>query len=132
MEVFVFTPDGHGPHPGLVLAQHIPVGHTGIENDTFTLEAAARFCKHGYTVAVPFIFHWWPKDVDIEVKREQSRDDRMVADVEAAFHLLSHRPTVDKKSYRHSGSLLGGSRCLVSCLPYQQFESLRDLLWWQN
>ena len=108
MEVFVFTPDGHGPHPGLVLAQHIPVGHTGIENDTFTLEAAARFCKHGYTVAVPFIFHWWPKDVDIEVKREQSRDDRMVADVEAAFHLLSHRPTVDKNRIGIVGHCWGG------------------------
>jgi hypothetical protein len=32
MEVFVFSPEGQGPHPALVLAQHIPVGHTGIEN----------------------------------------------------------------------------------------------------
>ena len=33
MEVFLFEPEGPGPHPGLVLCQHIPVGHTGVEND---------------------------------------------------------------------------------------------------
>ena len=31
MEVFFFLPDGPGPHPGIILAQHIPVGHTGIK-----------------------------------------------------------------------------------------------------
>ena len=29
MEIFVFHPEGEGPHPGIVLAQHLPVGHTG-------------------------------------------------------------------------------------------------------
>ncbi|MEJ2088873.1 MAG: hypothetical protein P8Y69_10460, partial [Gammaproteobacteria bacterium] len=72
MEIFLFHPEGVGPHPGLVMAQHIPVGHTGIENDTFTLEAAARFARAGLVVAVPFIFHWWPKDADIQLKRDES------------------------------------------------------------
>ena len=48
MEVFMFKPEGEGPHPGLVLAQHIPVGHTGIENDTFTLKTAERFSENGF------------------------------------------------------------------------------------
>ena len=108
MEVFVFRPEGQGSHPGLVLAQHIPVGHTGIENDTFTLETAARFCKQGYTVAVPFIFHWWPKDESIELKRAQSRDGRMVADVKAAFGLLSHMPAVDENRIGIVGHCWGG------------------------
>ena len=38
MEVFVFEPEGKGPFPGLVQFMHIPVGHTGIENDEFTLK----------------------------------------------------------------------------------------------
>ena len=59
MEVFLFEPSGEGLHPGLILAQHIPVGHTGIENDAFTLRTAERFAEQGYHVAVPFIFHWW-------------------------------------------------------------------------
>ena len=94
MEVFLFLPEGEGPHPALILAQHIPVGHTGIENDTFTLETARRFCAHGYVVAAPFIFHWWSKDADISIKRDESRDDNMVADVTATFDLLEARTDV--------------------------------------
>ena len=78
MEVFLFTPAGEGQRadsPGLVLCQHIPVGHTGLENDTVTLKTAERYAQNGYAVAVPFIFHWWPKSADIELKRAQFRDD---------------------------------------------------------
>ena len=98
MEVFLFMPDGAAPpsgHPALVLAQHIPVGHTGIENDEFTLVAARRFAAAGYAVAAPFIFHWWPKDAGIEFKREESRDDRMVADLSATWDLLAARDDID-------------------------------------
>ena len=42
MEIFLFLPQGEGPHPGLILAQHIPIGHTGLENDEFTLKTAER------------------------------------------------------------------------------------------
>lgn len=96
MEVFVFEPPGQGPHPGLVLAQHIPVGHTGIENDEFTLRTAERFAAEGYVVAVPFMFHWWPKQEEMMVKAKASRDDWTVKDVRAAFDLLAGRPDVSK------------------------------------
>ena len=36
MEIFGFEPAGEGRYPSLVLVQHIPVGHTGIENDECT------------------------------------------------------------------------------------------------
>lgn len=108
MEVFVFEPEGHGPHPGLILAQHIPVGHTGIENDEFTLQTAARFADHGYVVAAPFIFHWWPKDADMRFKAEASRDDWTVADMQAAFDLLSAREDVDADRIGIAGHCWGG------------------------
>ena len=108
MEVFVFTPPGTGPHPGIVLAQHIPVGHTGIENDEFTLTAAARFAAAGYVVAAPFIFHWWPKDGDIQVKRDESRDAWMAADMRAAFDVLSARDDVDAQRIGVVGHCWGG------------------------
>lgn len=108
MEVFLFPPAGDGPHPGLVLAQHIPVGHTGIENDEFTLTAARRFADNGYFVAAPFIFHWWPKNEDIQVKRDESRDERMVADVRAAFDLLAARDDVDAQRIGIAGHCWGG------------------------
>jgi carboxymethylenebutenolidase len=107
MEVFVFEPPGQGPHPGLVLAQHIPVGHTGIENDEFTLRTAERFAADGYVEAVPFIFHCWPKQEEMMVKAKASRDEWTVKDVSAAFNLLAGRgdaASVDYVFHRYDGA----------------------------
>lgn len=108
MEIFLFAPQGPGPYPGLVLAQHIPVGHTGIENDEFTLRTAKRYADNGYYVAVPFIFHWWPKDAEMELKRDESRDDWMVADIRAAFDVLSGKEEVDNNRIGIAGHCWGG------------------------
>ena len=108
MEVFLFDPPGDATHPAIILAQHIPVGHTGIENDTFTLKAAERLCEKGYTVAVPFIFHWWAKEEDLKVKRDESRDDRMVADMKATFDLMKNKQQVDDKRIAIVGHCWGG------------------------
>lgn len=108
MEVFLFDPGGGRPHPAIILAQHIPVGHTGIENDTFTIKAAERFAQHGLYVAVPFIFHWWPKEEDIVVKRDESRDENMVADMQATFDLLIQNGRVDSENIGIVGHCWGG------------------------
>ena len=108
MEVFLFEPAGQGPHPALILAQHIPVGHTGIEHDTFTLETAKRFSSDGYLVAVPFIFHWWPKDEDIVVKRDESRDENIIKDITATFDLLCQKDQVDNSRIGIVGHCWGG------------------------
>ena len=94
MEVFLFMPQGEGPHPGLILAQHIPVGHTGLENDEFTLRTAERYALNGFAVAAPFIFHWWPKEETVEVKREEFCDDWTVQDLAATYDLLAGRDNV--------------------------------------
>ncbi len=121
MEVFIFEPDGEGPHPGLILAQHIPVGHTGIENDEFTLRTAERFAAHGYYVAVPFIFHWWPKDEEMTTKAREFRDDWTVPDLRATFDLLSHKETVDAQRIGVAGHCWGGR---VAWLAASHIESL--------
>jgi carboxymethylenebutenolidase len=108
MEVFLFLPDGPGPHPGIILAQHIPVGHTGLENDVFTLKTAERFAENGFAVAAPFIFHWWPKDETIEVKREAFRDDWTALDLKATFDLLAARDNVDSARIGIAGHCWGG------------------------
>ena len=108
MEVFFFNPDGDGPHPALVLAQHIPVGHTGIENDEFTLKTAERYAENGFVVAAPFIFHWWPKDADMQLKRDEFRDDWTVLDLQAAFDLLASRNDVDSERIGIVGHCWGG------------------------
>ena len=101
MEVFLFAPPGAGPHPGIVLCQHIPVGHTGVENDEFTLRTAERYAENGYAVAVPFIFHWWPK-------RDEDRDDWTALDLAAAHDLLAAQPDVDAGRIGIAGHCWGG------------------------
>ena len=96
MEVFVFEPAGSGPHPALILAQHIPVGHTGIENDEFTLVTAQRFADAGFVVYAPFIFHWWPKDEEMVLKAAESRDDWTAKDLQATMNLLDTRDDITK------------------------------------
>lgn len=108
MEVFLFAPAGAGPHPGLVLCQHIPGGHTGLENDPVTLATAERYCDAGYHVCVPFIFHWWPKSGDIDMKRAASRDDWTQQDLDAAFKLLAAQPGVDANRIGIAGHCWGG------------------------
>ena len=108
MEVFLYAPKGAGPHPGLVLCQHIPVAHAGIEKDQVTLKIAERYCETGYFVAVPFVFHWWPKSADIEVKRKEFRDDRTRLDLDAAFGLLAAQKAVDRERIGIAGHCWGG------------------------
>lgn len=108
MEVFVFAPDGVGPHPGLIVCQHIPIGHTGIENDKFTLGVCERYAENGYAVAAPFIFHWWPKSADIEIKRKEFRDDWTAPDLRAAYDLLAGMKSVDAERVGIVGHCWGG------------------------
>lgn len=124
MEVFLFTPEGEGPHPGIVLAQHIPVGHTGIENDIFTLTTAQRFADNGFAVAVPFIFHWWPKSETMEKKKEESRDDWMVGDMSAAFEVLASQSDVDADNIAMVGHCWGGRVAWLAACHIQQLNAL--------
>jgi carboxymethylenebutenolidase len=108
MEVFVFAPSAAGPHPAIVLCQHIPVGHAGLEHDEFTLRTAQRYAENGYVVAVPFVFHWWPRSADIRVKGEAFRDDWTALDLDAAYALLARDPAVDAERIAIVGHCWGG------------------------
>ncbi len=107
MEVFLFEPEGSGPHPGLVLCQHIP-GHRGIEKDPFTLKTAARYAESGYAVSVPFLYHWWSKEADMRVKRDEFRDDRTILDLGAGFDALAALESVDAGRIGIVGHCWGG------------------------
>lgn len=124
MDVFLFSPEGDGPYPGIVLAQHIPVGHTGIENDTFTLTTAQRFANSGYVVAVPFIFHWWSKADSMDIKKNESRDDWIVLDIKAAFDLLCSQDFVDADRVAMVGHCWGGRVAWLAACYINQFKAL--------
>jgi carboxymethylenebutenolidase len=123
MEVFIFEPKGPGPHPGLILCQHIPIGHTGIENDKFTLAIAARYAANGYVVAAPFIFHWWPKSADMEVKRNEFRDDWTMPDLLATYELLSAMPNVNADRIGIVGHCWGGRVSWVGAMSNPKLKA---------
>src|SRR5262245_22103581 len=108
MEVFYFEPTTPAPHSGVILCQHFPVGHAGLEHDEFTLATAERLANAGHAVAVPFLFHWWPKQAEMALKRNESRDERMVADLEATFDYLRVQPNVDASRIGIVGHCWGG------------------------
>jgi len=124
MEVLVFTPPGEGPHPGLLLAQHIPMGHTGLENDLFTLTTAQRFAQAGYVVAIPFLFHWWPKTAELELKREASRDDWMVEDMKAALVVLQAQSGLDPERIGIVGHCWGGRVAWLAACHLRSVKAL--------
>ncbi|HWK53297.1 MAG TPA: dienelactone hydrolase family protein, partial [Hyphomicrobiales bacterium] len=108
METLLFRPEGPGPFPGLLQCQHIPMGHAGLEHDTFTLTTARRLSDAGFVVVVPFLFHWWPKDDPLERKREGSRDDWMLEDLRSALALLRDDAQVDASRLGVVGHCWGG------------------------
>jgi carboxymethylenebutenolidase len=108
MDVLVFEPEGSGPCPGIVVAQHIPIAHTGLEKDPFTIDVGERLAKAGYASVIPYVFHWWPPEDDIAGKRDNFRDDRAIADLDAAYGILTGLENVDDKRVGIMGHCWGG------------------------
>jgi carboxymethylenebutenolidase len=108
MPTLVFEAEGDGPHPGLVIAQHLPVAHEGLEKDPFTIDVGERYAAAGYVCVIPFLFHWWPPDEELAVKFKEFRDDWTVADLAAARGLLAAEPGVDEHRTGILGHCWGG------------------------
>lgn len=116
MEILVWEPEGAGPHPGIVVAQHLPVAHTGLENDPFTLDIGERLSKAGFACVIPYVFHWWAPDADLQIKRDEFRDDHAVLDMQAGYDLLASLPSVDENRIGVMGHCWGGRvSWLVAC-----------------
>jgi carboxymethylenebutenolidase len=123
MDVLVFLPEGSGPHPGLVVAQHIPVAHAGLEGDPFQIDVGERLARAGYAVAMPHVFHGWPKEADIEIKRAEFRDDRAVADLNAASMLLAEHDKVDADRIGIVGHCWGGRLCWLGACHNPDYKA---------
>jgi len=108
MEMLVFVPEGGGPFPGVVVAQHLPIAHMGLERDPFTIDVGERLAGAGYACVIPYIFHWWPAEEDIAVKREEFRDDRTILDMDAAYGWLAGMAQVDGGRIGIIGHCWGG------------------------
>ena len=108
MPVLVFDAPGPGPHPGLIVAQHLPNAHAGLEKDPFQIAVGERYAKAGFTCAMPYVFHRWPPEADLEVKIAEFRDDACLDDLGAAFDLLTASEHVDGDRIGIVGHCWGG------------------------
>ena len=108
LPVLVFEPEGEGPVPGIMVAQHLPIAHEGLEKDPFTLDIGERLAAAGYACVIPYVFHWWPPEEDIAVKHEEFRDDWTVEDMSAAHALLAGMDKVDGDRIGTIGHCWGG------------------------
>jgi carboxymethylenebutenolidase len=109
MPALVFRPgDETARAPGLIIAQHLPVAHAGLELDPFQIDAGERYAHAGFVCVMPFLFHHWPTDIAVEAKREQFRDDWTVADLQAAQEWLRTDEQVDGERLGVVGHCWGG------------------------
>ena len=123
MHTLVFEPQGTGPHPGLVIAQHLPVAHAGLEKDPFTLEVGERYAAAGYVCVIPFIFHWWPEEEEMGVKVGAFRDDWTLADLDAAYRYLSGKDNVDAARIGILGHCWGGRVAWLGCCHNPDYKA---------
>ena len=138
MDCLVFKPEGNGPFPGVVVTQHIPNAHDGLEADPFTIDIGDKFVAKGYACVIPFIFHWWPAGTDLAVKREEWDDAKTVADLDAACGLLTSIDGIDTDRIAIMGHCWGG-RCPGSALAItrnirslERFMAVASKLVWVN
>jgi carboxymethylenebutenolidase len=123
MDVWISEPEGEGLFPGLVIAIHA-LGHVGIENDPFTLNLLERYASAGYVCAVPFIFHWWPLDEELDIKRAQLRDDHLVLDIDAAYSILDGMENVDSERIGILGHCMGGRHAWLATCHNDKYKAL--------
>jgi len=108
MEILTFMPEGDGPHPGIVVTQHLPVAHAGLETDPFQLDVGEKLAAGGYVAVIPYMFHWWPREDTKESKRDVWRDDNSLLDLQAAYDTLVNIPSVDAERIGIMGHCWGG------------------------
>ena len=123
MEMLVFAPPGNGPHPGVVHTQHLPVAHKGLEADPFTLDVGERLANAGYACVIPYMFHWWPPEEDIQRKRDQWRDDWAVADLDVAHEILCAVDGVDKDHIGIMGHCWGGRNAWIGACHNTNYKA---------
>jgi carboxymethylenebutenolidase len=114
MEVFMDTPGGVGPHPGVIVIMHGP----GL--DTFTQTMVSRLAEQGYAAAAPNVYHR-QKDYDptkpaagqrrpegAPSRISELRDPEIEADVNATLAHLHRLPDVGAAPVGITGFCMGG------------------------
>jgi carboxymethylenebutenolidase len=104
MRMHVSVPDGSGPFPALVVAQHQP----GV--DEFIRSTTGRLADAGYVAAAPELYHRDGPDCadDARMRSMRLRDRNVIADCNAAALFLQQHRAVAPARIGIIGFCMGG------------------------
>jgi carboxymethylenebutenolidase len=114
MELYVSVPEGTGPFPAVVVAQHAG----GVVE--FIQTMCDRLAEAGYVAVAPELYHRLPPDQH----GPRSLDDvGMVADVQASVDYLKAREDVDGKNLGVTGFCMGGRVAYLMAAAIPEFNA---------
>jgi carboxymethylenebutenolidase len=124
VNAYLARPLGPGPHPGMVLAHHMPGW------DEWYRETARKFAHHGYATISPDLYHraghGTPDDVAAKVRSEGGApDDQVVGDLAASMSYLRSLPNSNGKVGAF-GTCSGGRHVLLAASRVQGFDAVVD------
>ena len=124
INAYFARPLGPGPHPGMVLAHHMPGW------DEWYRECTRKFAHHGYATICPDLYHRTghasPDDVAAKVRSEGGiPDDQAVGDLEASMRYLLSQANSNGKVGAF-GTCSGGRHVLLAASRVQGFDAVVD------
>ena len=105
MDVYTSVPDGSGPFPAVVVAQHA----SGV--DKFIQDMANKLASAGYAAVAPDLFHRITDEMVESTgksKRDQLSDPEIVSDINATVDFLAGQSSVDSNRVGITGFCMGG------------------------
>jgi len=122
MRVYVSTPDGAGPFPGVVAVQHAG----GV--DDFVRGMCDRFAAEGFAAVSPDLYHREePGSADDPMTRMgRLRDVTVTADVNAAVEHAQSLPEIDGGRLGVTGYCMGGRVAYMMAAKSDAFKAAVD------
>ena len=105
MDVYASVPDGSGPFPAVVVAQHA----SGV--DKFIQDMADKLAVAGYAAVAPDLFHRITDEMVESTgksKRDQLSDPLIIDDINATIDFLTANSSVDSDRIGITGFCMGG------------------------
>ena len=105
MDVYASFPDGSGPFPAVLVAQHAP----GV--DKFIQDIADKLAGAGYAAVAPDLFHRITDEMVESTgksKRDQLSDPEIIEDINATVGFLTGHSSVESDRIGVTGFCMGG------------------------
>lgn len=119
MDLYTSFPDGLGPFPVVVVAQH------GAGVDSFIQKMCERLAEEGYATVAPSLYHRITDAMLADGSRPIHHliDSEIIADIGAAVDFLRAQPSVDGERIGITGFCLGGRVAWLGAATNPHFKA---------